>query len=187
MVSFYLTPCAAHKYCLVQRIKSKLKRPKYKFWLAFTSAAALLLVEVVPRTSVHATRTAAAPRLPTEAQIRDAVVRGAQSYLNLPYKFGGASPTGFDCSGLVLYLYNQHGFTMPHGVIHMRPTLKLTRNPKKGDVIFFLNDNGNAGHVGIYIDEERFIHAPKEGAVIRYEKLKHPYWKKRFVEIRSVI
>jgi cell wall-associated NlpC family hydrolase len=76
---------------------------------------------------------------------------------------------------------------MPHGVIHMRPTLKLTRNPQKGDVIFFLNDNGIAGHVGIYIDEDRFIHAPKEGAVIRYEKLKHPYWKKRFVEIRSVL
>ena len=151
------------------------------------SAAALLLAEVIPRTSVHATITPAARKLPSEPQIREAVVRGAQSYLNLPYKFGGASPTGFDCSGLVLYLYNQHGFTMPHGVIYMRPTLKLTRNPQKGDVIFFLNDNGIAGHVGIYIDEERFIHAPKEGAVIRYEKLKHPYWKKRFVEIRSVL
>lgn len=171
----------------MQRLKQKLKRPKYKFWIGLVISGGLLLLEVIPRTAAFAAKNAAAPQLPNEAAIRDAVTRGAQSYLNLPYVFGGASPTGFDCSGLVLYLYNQQGFTMPHGVIHMRPTLKLTKNPKKGDVIFFLNDNNVAGHVGIYIDEERFIHAPKEGAVIRYEKLKHPYWQKRFVEIRSVL
>ncbi|MBN8221496.1 MAG: C40 family peptidase [Spirochaetes bacterium] len=171
----------------MQRLKQKLKRPKYKFWLGFMATASLLLIEVIPRTAAFAAKNAAAPTLPNEEAIREAVVRGAQSYLNLPYIFGGASPTGFDCSGLVLYLYNKQGFTMPHGVIAMRPTLKSTKNPKKGDVIFFLNDNHVAGHVGIYIDEERFIHAPKEGAVIRYEKLKHPYWQKRLVEIRSVL
>ncbi len=171
----------------MQRLKQKLKRPKYKFWLGLLASGVFLVLEVIPRTAAFAVKTTAAAKLPREADIRDAVVRGAQSYLNLPYIFGGASPSGFDCSGLVLYLYNQQGFTMPHGVIHMRPTLKLTKNPQKGDVIFFLNDNGIAGHVGIYIDEERFIHAPKEGAVIRYEKLKHPYWKKRFVEVRSVL
>lgn len=171
----------------MQRLKQKLKRPKYKFWLGLVISGGFLLLEVIPRTAAFAAKNSAAPQLPNEAAIRDAVTRGAQSYLNLPYVFGGASPTGFDCSGLVLYLYNQQGFTMPHGVIHMRPTLKLTKTPRKGDVIFFLNDNNIAGHVGIYIDEERFIHAPKEGAVIRYEKLKHPYWQKRFVEIRSVL
>jgi cell wall-associated NlpC family hydrolase len=171
----------------MQRLKQKLKRPKYKFWLGLIVSGFLLLLEIIPRTAAFAAKATAATKLPRENDIRDAVVRGAQSYLNLPYIFGGASPTGFDCSGLVLYLYNQQGFTMPHGVIHMRPTLKLTKNPQKGDVIFFFNDNGIAGHVGIYIDEERFIHAPKEGAVIRYEKLKHPYWQKRFVEIRSVL
>ena len=171
----------------MQRLKQKLKRPKYKFWIGLVVSGSFLLLEVIPRTAAFAAKNAAATQLPNEAAIRDAVTRGAQSYLNLPYVFGGASPTGFDCSGLVLYLYNQQGFTMPHGVILMRPTLKPTKNPKKGDVIFFLNDNNIAGHVGIYIDEERFIHAPKEGAVIRYEKLKHPYWQKRFVEIRSVL
>lgn len=80
---------------------------------------------------MHATKTAAATHVSTETQIRDAGARGAQSYLNLPYKFAGASPTGLDCRGLVLYLYNQHGLTMPHGAIYMRPMLKLTRNPKK--------------------------------------------------------
>jgi cell wall-associated NlpC family hydrolase len=171
----------------VQRIKQNWKRPKYQFWFGLIVSGGFLLSEIIPRSPAFAAKTPAALELPREDAIRDAVVRGAQSYLNLPYKFGGANPNGFDCGGLILYLYNRHGFTMPHGVIHMRPTLKLTQTPKKGDVIFFLNDNHRVGHVGIYIDEERFIHAPKEGAVIRYEKLKHPYWRKRFVEIRSVL
>ena len=171
----------------MKRLRHNFRRPKYKFWLAFSAAAAVLLLEIIPRSSAYASKTTTPPAIPNETAIRNDVVRGAQSYLNLPYKFGGASPQGFDCSGLVLYLYNRHGFTIPHGVIYMRPTLRLTKNPKPGDVIFFLNDNHIAGHVGIYIDEERFIHAPKEGAVIRYEKLKHPYWQRRFVEIRSVL
>lgn len=180
-------PRYANRYSAqVSSLRHNFRRPKYKFWLAFTVSAAALLLEVVPRSGAYASKAATAAKLPDEQAIRTDIVRRAQGYLNLPYRFGGASPQGFDCSGLVLYLYNQHGFTMPHGVIHMRPTLKLTKNPQKGDVIFFLNDNHIAGHVGIYIDEDRFIHAPKEGAVIRYENLKHPYWKKRLVEIRSV-
>jgi cell wall-associated NlpC family hydrolase len=171
----------------MRRAREKLQKPKYRFWLAFMTSVGILAIEVYPRANAHATARTVAAHLPREREIREAIVQGAQSYLNLPYIFGGASPDGFDCSGQVLYLYNQQGFTMPHGVIYMRPTLRLTKNPKKGDVIFFLNDNRNVGHVGIYIDEERFIHAPKPGAYIRYEKLKHPYWQKRFVEIRSVL
>ena len=189
------TRCAAHKKWLmlrrgspqVQRLRRKWRRPKYKFWLGLFVSGMVLLFEVIPRTPAFAAKTAAAPTLPREEDIREAVVKGAQGYLNLPYIFGGAEPSGFDCSGLVFYLYNQQGFTMPRGTIAMRPTLKLTQNPKRGDVIFFRNDNNVAGHVGIFIDEERFIHAPQEGSVIRYDKLANPYWKKRFIEIRSVL
>lgn len=171
----------------MRALRNKLRRPKYRFWAALATSTLLLLLEVLPKTAVHAGITPSAPVLPQEEKIRDDVVSQAQSFLNLPYKFGGTSPaTGFDCGGLILYVYSRHGFTMPHGVIHMRPTLRLTKNPKKGDVIFFLNDNNIVGHVGMYIDAERFIHAPKEGQVIRYEKLQHPYWKKRTVEFRSV-
>lgn len=169
------------------KVKQNLKRPKYQFWAGLTVTCFMLSLEVTPHLTALTTKISpTAQQLPRENEMRDDIVRRAQSYLNLPYIFGGASPTGFDCSGLVMYLYNQHGFTMPHGVIHMRPTLRLTKNPQKGDVIFFRNDNGVVGHVGMYIDEERFIHAPKPGAVIRYEKLTHPYWRQRFVEIRSV-
>lgn len=165
-------------------MKQKLQKPKYRFWLALAVSATILLLEVIPRTGVYAAKSAT--EIPREELIRADVVKQAQNFLNLPYKFGGAEPTGFDCGGLVLYLYNRHGFTMPHGVIYMRPTLRKTDTPQKGDVIFFLNENNIVGHVGIYVDEERFIHAPKAGAVIRYEKLKHPYWKRRLIEYRSV-
>lgn len=170
----------------MQALKNKLRRPKYRFWTALLGAALLLLIEVVPRAAAATRLNANAANIPNENEVRNDVVRQAQSFLNLPYKFGGASPTGFDCGGLVLYLYNRHGFTMPHGVIYMRPTLRPTRSPQKGDVIFFLNDNHIVGHVGIYIDENRFIHAPKAGEVIRYENLRHPYWQRRLVEFRSV-
>jgi len=184
--TFRLTQCAVHKKWSMQALKEKLQRPKQRFWVAFFATLLLLLVEVVPKAAANVRVSPAAYYLPKEELIRDEVVRRAESFLHLPYKFGGTSPEGFDCGGLVLYLYARHGFKLPHGVIYMRPTLRLTKTPKKGDVIFFLNDNKIVGHVGIYIDEERFIHSPKEGEFIRYEKLKHPYWKKRTVEIRSV-
>jgi len=166
----------------MQRVAQKFRKPKYKFWLGLGLAAGLLLLEVIPRSAAHAH----APQLPSEAQIRADIVKGAQSFLNLPYHFGGASPSGFDCSGLVLYLYKKHGFAVPHRVIEMRPTLRITKTPQPGDVIFFRNPKGIVGHVGIYVDTEKFIHAPVEGAVIRYEKLKSPYWARNYVEVRSV-
>ena len=162
--------------------------PQVRFVIALFLGLGLLMVEIVPRIYSFTAQPASGTMRPlSEAQIRFDVVAKAQSYLNLPYKFGGNDPRGFDCSGLVMYLYGLHGFTMPHGVIQMRPRLKPTRTPRMGDVIFFLNDNRIAGHVGIYVDAETFIHAPRENTVIRYEKLKHPYWQKRLVEVRSVM
>ncbi|MBV6493745.1 MAG: hypothetical protein LDLANPLL_01768 [Turneriella sp.] len=171
----------------MQRIKLCFQSHRFRFWTLLSLTFAFLLIEAIPKSAAYAHKGPAAPKILKEPAIRDAIVSGAERYLNVPYRFGGATPKGFDCSGLVLYLYKQQGFSVPRSVREMRPTLKLTHLPKKGDIIFFLNDNGNVGHVGIYINEEKFIHSPREGLKIRYEKLKHPYWKKRFVEYRSIL
>lgn len=170
----------------MQNLQRKLRHPKYQFWLAFSLAGGFLLFEIVPKLAATSPVSTTAPALPREVAIRKAVVEEAKKFLDTPYKFGGTTPAGFDCGGLILYLYQKQGFTIPHAVFSMRPTLRLTKHPKKGDVLFFLNDNRNVGHVGLYVGENKFIHAPKEGAFIRYERMNHPYWRKRLVETRSV-
>ncbi|HRP69479.1 MAG TPA: C40 family peptidase [Turneriella sp.] len=171
----------------MQRVKTCFWSKKFRFWGVFSCAVFFLLIEAIPKSAAFAHIGNAAAKIQAEESIRKNIVRGAERYLGVPYIFGGATPKGFDCSGLIHFLYARYGFSLPRSVIGMRPTLRLTRAPQKGDVIFFLNDNHNVGHVGIYIDENTFIHSPREGKAIRYEKLKHPYWQKRFVEYRTVL
>ncbi|MCS6971648.1 MAG: C40 family peptidase [Turneriella sp.] len=162
----------------------KLDLPAWRFYFAATWALCVLLLEAAPPLgqSQNATDYATAE----EAAIRERVVQRAQQMLSVPYKFGGTTPTGFDCAGLVFFLYREQGFNIPHGVSALRPHLRLTKTPRKGDVVFFLNDNGVVGHVGIYVDSEKFIHAPRTGFRVRYDYFSNPYWKKNFVEFRTV-
>jgi cell wall-associated NlpC family hydrolase len=93
----------------------------------------------------------------------------ALHYLGVPYVFGGASPSGFDCSGLVMYVYAQLGIHLPHyaaaqygyGVPIARPDLQ------PGDLVFF----DGLGHVGIYIGNNELVDAPHTGAVVQIETL----------------
>jgi len=98
-----------------------------------------------------------------------AVVAIAQRYLGVPYVYGGASPSGFDCSGLVMYCYAQVGVGLSHGATDQQrastPVPISALQP--GDLVFF----GNASyshHVGIYVGGGSMIHAPHTGAVVSY-------------------
>ena len=93
----------------------------------------------------------------------------AARYLGVPYRWGGASPSGFDCSGLVMYVYAQLGISLPHytvaqygmGVAVSRGSLQ------PGDLVFF----DGLGHVGIYIGNNQFIHAPHTGDVVKVSSI----------------
>ncbi|TML11719.1 MAG: hypothetical protein E6G33_14425 [Actinobacteria bacterium] len=89
----------------------------------------------------------------------------AARYLGVPYRWGGASPAGFDCSGLVMYVYAQIGIALPHyTVAQYRLGVPVTRAElQPGDLVFF----DGLGHVGIYIGANQFIHAPHTGDVVR--------------------
>jgi peptidoglycan hydrolase-like protein with peptidoglycan-binding domain len=98
------------------------------------------------------------------------VVAVAKQYLGVPYRWGGASPaTGFDCSGLVMYVYAKFGISLPHNAAmqygHGRPVSRS--DLRKGDLVFF----DGLGHVGIYVGGGNFIHAPHTGDVVRISPL----------------
>lgn len=123
---------------------------------------------------------------PTDMQ-RELVDR-AKSYLGLPYRWGGASrENGFDCSGLTMAVYKLSGLSLPRTSREQyrfgEPVAKTDLQP--GDLIFFRNGKGGGiNHVGIFIGEGRFIHAPGRNKVIRRENLSTAYFQRRFAGAR---
>jgi len=93
----------------------------------------------------------------------------AAQYLGVPYVWGGASPAGFDCSGLVMYVYAQLGISLPHyTVAQWNATTPISLSDiQPGDLVFFYG----LGHVGIYIGGGQFIHAPHTGTVVQVSDL----------------
>lgn len=115
---------------------------------------------------------------------REAILASAQRMLGVPYHYGGASPAvGFDCSGLVQYVYQHAGIQVPRTTGgQFRASLLLPRNAlQPGDVIFF-NRRGTprVSHVGIYLGKGRFIHAPSSGKRVSVANLNDPYWQRRY-------
>ena len=91
----------------------------------------------------------------------------ALRYLGVPYVYGGSSPSGFDCSGLVMYVYAQLGISLPHYTVAQWNATQPISSPEPGDLVFF---NG-LGHVGIYIGGGRFVDAPHTGSVVRIDSM----------------
>ena len=113
----------------------------------------------------------------------------ALSLRGAPYKNGGVDPaTGFDCSGFVKYVYEQHGLNMPREV---REQFRVGKNVDKdqlepGDLVFFSTIAPGASHVGIMIGGDQFVHAPSERGVVRVESLTQQYWASRFIGAKRV-
>lgn len=105
-----------------------------------------------------------------------------------PYRTGGTTPNGFDCSGFVQYVYGRHGVTMPR---ETREQFRIGRSIRRdelaaGDLVFFSTVAPGASHVGIAIDREQFVHAPSTRGVVRVERLSADYWNRRFVGARRL-
>jgi cell wall-associated NlpC family hydrolase len=120
----------------------------------------------------------------------DAIAQFAMGFRGVPYRLGGADPTGFDCSGLVQYVFAQYGIAVPR-VVEQQYEAGEKIKPSEirpGDLIFFDTKRWGRGasHVGIAIGPDSFVHAPNSTGVIRVEALGSSYWGPRYVGARRI-
>ena len=107
----------------------------------------------------------------------------ALEQLGAPYRYGGHDPSGFDCSGLVYYAYQQQGIKIPRSTkTQLRYAKKIPRTAlQSGDLVFFKISKRKVSHVGIYIGENRFVHSPSPGKRVHVSSLENPYWSKHYI------
>lgn len=108
-----------------------------------------------------------------------AIVAKAKQYLGVPYVWGGASPSGFDCSGFVYYVLNAVGVSVPRSLASQQKmgVAVAKSDLQPGDVVYFQNTyTTGISHVGIYVGDGKFIHAPHSGSVVSYADLNSTYY-----------
>jgi cell wall-associated NlpC family hydrolase len=112
------------------------------------------------------------------------VVTLALAQVGAPYRWGGADPRGFDCSGLVMYVYGQVGVALPHGAVkqYRLGTPVSRKDLAPGDIVFFDRLN----HSGVYIGDGRFVHASKTGDGVKTSRLDEPWFDHRWVGARRL-
>jgi cell wall-associated NlpC family hydrolase len=137
-------------------------------------------------------RSSGAPRLSiaVDPAQRTEVVLTAMALLESRYRYGGTHPAkGFDCSGLVAYVFeNAAQQPLPHNTAEIAGlSRQISRTQlKAGDFVFFNTLNRPFSHMGIYIGGDRFINAPSTGGQVRIDSLKNPYYAKRFESARTL-
>lgn len=152
-------------------------------------ASALLLSGCSSPMRSHAPGSEQAPvRAPSTHGPRQRVVNTALAALGTPYRYGGDGPHGFDCSGLVQYSHAAAGVRVPRVTTqqrrHARPVPLSRLQP--GDLVFFhIEPKGR--HVGIYLGNGDFIHAPSSGKRVSISNLQQRYWQERLVAAGSYL
>jgi cell wall-associated NlpC family hydrolase len=116
----------------------------------------------------------------------------ALAELGVRYRFGGNTPeTGFDCSGLVRWVYrDQNAIALPRASHDMARLPAPSVDPGElapGDLVFFRIRGNRVSHVGIYIGDGRFVHAPSRGGMVRVDRLDDRYWKRRWAGAKRVL
>ncbi|MEW6517607.1 MAG: C40 family peptidase [candidate division FCPU426 bacterium] len=140
--------------------------------------------------AVAAGGCAAVRPLPANPAAVERVVQLATSLQGKPYRYGGTTPAGFDCSGLVQYVFRQAaGVALPRT---SRRQFAATRHVPLGgeepaDLLFFDINGRGISHVGIYLGKGRFVHAPSSGGEVKISDANEPYWRSRFRGVHRVL
>jgi cell wall-associated NlpC family hydrolase len=162
-------------------------------WLVVLAAALLVACSTTPSTERRAVRDKAAERGSSERSdmLRRELVVSALSLIDTGYKFGGSNPeAGIDCSGLVVLVYKMAaGISLPHNAAQIARNAQEVnvRDLKAGDLIFFNTLGQPFSHVGIYLGDDKFIHAPNSRGRVRVESIKAGYFATRLNGARSLL
>ena len=131
------------------------------------------------------------PVQPNDPAAANAVLMRAIGLVGTPYRYGGNTPeSGFDCSGLVTYVYRDMlDLRLPRTSRELANVQGPRIDPEKlaaADLVFF-GSKGNVSHVGIYVGEGRFVHAPSTGGTVRLDRLDGPYWRDNYSGAKRVL
>jgi cell wall-associated NlpC family hydrolase len=145
----------------------------------------LLLCALAFAAPASASHRRAEPAESPQVKRGEKIARFAKTFIGVPYVYGGSSPrTGFDCSGLVAYVYHHFGVSLPHYTVAQfgrgRRVGRWALHP--GDLVFF---NG-LGHVGIYVGHGRFVHAPHSGTRVRVASLGEGWYRSTYDGARRI-
>lgn len=156
-------------------------------WLPLSPAHALLSPEALA--SLKGLRLVDPLTVPS---LSDMVVRAGLDTLGTPYVWGGEDPDGgFDCSGLTQFVYREiAGVELPRTAREQRRAGKSVNKKqlKPGDLVFFATRRrGGVSHVGIYIGQNQFVHAPTRGSKVRIDSLDNSYWSRHYVTARRYL
>lgn len=139
----------------------------------------------------EATKRPQGQSIPAQDSTRDTerarAVDTALAMVGAPYRYGGATPAGFDCSGLVYYAYDAAGVSLPRTTAQqLRASNSIAlREAREGDLLFF-EITSKPDHVGIFIGNGQFVHAPSSGKLVSIASLDDPYWHSSFVSARRL-
>jgi cell wall-associated NlpC family hydrolase len=142
-----------------------------------------------PTPGADGTGAPARPSRGAEVRLDGNVIAGtALQFRGIPYVQGGADPAGFDCSGLVRYVFAQQGVIVPRLVVEQYQIGRRVSPTgiKPGDLLFFSTRGPGATHVAISIGGNQFVHAPTADGVVRVEALSSQYWGPRYLGARRI-
>lgn len=142
----------------------------------------MIYVGQVLKVSGGSTATSPAPiSTVSKAQL---VIAEAKKYIGTPYLWGGNTPAGFDCSGFTKYVFEKVGISLPRTAATQFSSLKAVSSPRPGDLVFFSTYAPGPTHLGIYIGDNKFIHAGTSTGVTITD-MNNPYWKPKYLGART--
>jgi peptidoglycan DL-endopeptidase LytE len=124
------------------------------------------------------------PPLETSVSKIDMLINEAKKYLGVPYKWGGSTPEGFDCSGYLNYVYSHAGVSIPRTVATIWNETKSVSTPNVGDIVFYNTTGSGASHAGIYIGNNKFIGSQSSTGVAIVD-MNSSYWSTKYLGART--
>ena len=124
------------------------------------------------------------------SEVRRMIVLEALGQIGRPYRYGGTSPDGFDCSGLTQYVYRQAGVAIPRSTKeqHVAGQVISLRDAEPGDLLFYrFSGGGKVDHVAVFLGEGKAVHAPARNRTVIVAQVSDPAWTRRFVDVVRIL